>query len=254
MKYFWETSGSIERGVGFSHYELCHILWLVAFVLVSVALSLLYRWSGESLRKKLRYTVAGLILLDEAAKWIMLLSTGLWTKNYLPLQLCTINIFLITAHVIRPSKWLGNFLYLICIPAALAALLFPTWTKLPPANFMHIHSFSVHILLALYPIMLTAGGDIVPRLRETWKCILLLVGMAIPVYGLNLWLDTNYMFLMEAEAGNPLLIFEKAFGNHLIGFPVILAAVLLLMYLPWEIWRLVCRRRAAGAVRTGQSS
>ncbi len=238
MKYFWETSGSIPDGVGFSHYELCHILWLIAFVAVTVSVSLIYRKSKPARRRILRLTVSGLILLDELAKMVLLLATGLWTKNYLPLQLCTINIFLITAHVWKPTKVLDNFLYLICIPAALAALLFPTWTKLPPANMMHIHSFTVHILLALYPIMLTVGGDIRPRLREIPKCILLLIAMAIPVYALNLLLDTNYMFLMEAEAGNPLLAFEQAFGNHLIGFPVILVAVVFLMYLPWELCRL----------------
>ncbi len=246
MKYFWETSGSIENGVGFAHFDLCHILWLCAFVAVTVGVSLLYRRCDPRRRRILRLTVAGLIVADELAKLILLTATGLWTVNYLPLQLCTINIFLIVAHVIKPNRVLDNFLYLICIPAALAALLFPTWTKLPPANLMHIHSFSVHILLALYPIMLTVGGDIRPRVRQVWRCVLLLVAMAIPVYLVNRWLDTNYMFLMEAEAGNPLLLFEEAFGNHLIGFPVILAAVILVMYGPIELFYRIFHRSATG--------
>ncbi len=245
MKHFWETSGSIESGVGFSHYDLCHILWLVGAVTVLVAVCLLYRRCDPRRRRLLRAAVAGLIVLDELAKLVLLSATGLWTVNYLPLQLCTINIFLIVAHVHKPSRVLENFLYLICIPAALAALLFPTWTKLPPANMMHIHSFTVHILLALYPAMLTAGGDIKPRLREIPKCVLLLVGMAIPVYFVNRWLDTNYMFLMEAEAGNPLLLFEKAFGHHLVGYPILLAVLILLLYAPWELVR-VWRKRHAG--------
>ncbi len=248
MKYFWETSGSITDGVGFSHYDLCHILWLVGFALATVLVCFFYARAGEVGRRRWRYTIAGLIVLDELGKVIMLLVTGLWTENYLPLQLCTINIFLIVAHVFFPRRFLGNFLYAICIPAALAALLFPSWTKLPPANFMHIHSFSVHILLALYPLMLTVGGDIEPRAKEIPGCILLLAGLAIPVYGVNLLLDTNYMFLMEAEPGNPLLLFEEAFGNHLIGFPVILLAVNLVMYLPWEIARYVRRRKTATTV------
>ncbi len=245
MKYFFETSGSIESGVGFSHYDLCHILWLVAFAILATGVCILYCKSGNSIRRILRFSVAGLIVADELMKLILLTATGLWTKNYLPLQLCTINIFLIAAHVWRPSRVLDNFLYLICIPAALAALLFPTWTKLPPANLMHIHSFTVHMLLCLYPLMLTVGGDIRPRLRETWKCVLLLIGMAIPVYFINKGLDTNYMFLMEAEDGNPLQIFEKLCGEHLVGYPVLLAALLLLMYAPWEIMRLVKRTRKA---------
>ena len=129
---------------------------------------------------------------------------------------------------------MDNLLYSVCLPAALAALLFPTWTELPAVNFSHLHSFTIHILLALYPIVLTAGGDIKPSAKELPKSLLLLVAMAIGVYGVNLLLDTNYFFLMEAEKGNPLYLFEQAFGSHLIGFPVIIAGILFVMYtLPW---------------------
>lgn len=43
---------------------------------------------------------------------------------------------------------------------------------------------------------------------------------------------TNFMFLMYAEAGNPLMWFEKTFGSYLVGFPVLGAAVILVMYTP----------------------
>ena len=152
--------------------------------------------------------------------------------DYLPLHLCSINIFLIAAHAVKPTKLLNNFLYLICIPGALAALLFPTWTELPPTSFMHLHSFSIHILLATYPIMLTAGKDIVPDVKYLPKCMLLLAVLAVPALIVNLLCDTNFMFLMYAEPGNPLYLFETAFGSHLLGFPILIAAVIGVMYLP----------------------
>ena len=43
--------------------------------------------------------------------------------------------------------------------------------------------------------------------------------MAVPVYLINLLLDTNFMFLMYAEPGNPLLLFEQYLGHHLWGLP-----------------------------------
>ena len=113
---------------------------------------------------------------------------------------------------------------------AIIALVFPTWTELPVLNFMHIHSFTVHILLATYPIMLTVGGDIKPSLKRLTGCVLLLLGMATVVFLINLLLDTNFMFLMYAEEGNPLLIFEELWGSHLLGFPVLLPLVMALMY------------------------
>ncbi len=125
------------------------------------------------------------------------------------------------------------------------ALLFPSWTRLPFLNFMHIRSFIGHILLVLYPLMLTVGGDIKPRARSIPKCLLLLVCMAIPVGIFNYFFDTNYMFLMEADKGNPLYYFEQLFGSHLVGFPIIIAAVLLLMYAPIEIYRYIKNKKAS---------
>lgn len=60
--------------------------------------------------------------------------------------------------------------------AACAALLFPTWTPLPPLNFMVIHSFTVHFLLALYPLALTLCGDMDPQPRAFPRCFALARG------------------------------------------------------------------------------
>ena len=67
--------------------------------------------------------------------------------------------------------------------------------------------------------------------------------MAVPVYIINLLLDTNFMFLMYAEEGNPLYIFEQLWGNHLLGFPVIITGVLIVMFVPMEIGRFIARKR-----------
>ena len=64
------------------------------------------------------------------------------------------------------------------------------------------------------------------------KALGLLVLMAIPILGINLLLDTNFMFLMYAEEGNPLYLFQQLWGSHLWGFPVIAAGVLIVMYTP----------------------
>ena len=245
VEYFFETSGSIEKGHGFSHFSITHIGWLIAFLVITAAVCILYRKCGAVGRKRIRFTVSGLILLDEILKVVVLVAVGRYTKNYLPIQLCSINIFLIAIHVFKPTKTLDNFLYCICIPAALLALVFPSWTKLPFANFMHWHSFTVHILLALYPIMLTVAGEIKPRVKYLWRSLLLLLCMAIPIYFFNMIADTNYMFLAEAEKGNPLYLFEQLWGNHLLGIPVILVPLMTVLYLPWSLFYAYKSKRQA---------
>ena len=237
MNYFLDTVDSIPSGLGFSAFGWQHLVWLGFGVIVTVLCSIWYRRAGDKGKDRWRKTVAILLLLDEAFKVAMLCIGGRYTSSYLPLHLCSINIFVIAIYSWKPSKVLSSFLYTVCIPGALAALLFPTWTELPFLNFMHLHSFTVHILLAMYPVVLVAGGTIRPSYKDIPQCLLLLVCMAIPIYFINLLLDTNFMFLMEADAGNPLALFEQLWGNHLLGFPVLIAAILAVMYLPLELYR-----------------
>ena len=73
--------------------------------------------------------------------------------------------------------------------------------------------------------------------------MLLLAIMAVPIYGINLLCDTNFMFLMYAEEGSPLLWFEGHWGNHLLGYPVLIAAVFGVMSIP--CYFMEKRRKAA---------
>lgn len=243
MNHFWETVEVIPEGNGFTHYSTLHLCWLAAFAVLTVLNCIIYRRLGEKGRKNWCIAVAVLLVLDEIYKQIPLVVNGYFTLAYLPLHLCSVNIFMIAFHAFKPSKALGNFLYTVCIPGAMAALLFPTWTPLPAANFMHIHSFTVHILLAMYPIVLTAAGDIRPELKQVPKALLILVGLAGFALICNLVMDTNFMFLMSADPGNPLYIFKELWGNHLLGFPVIIAGILLVMHTPWAVAAYLKRKK-----------
>lgn len=237
MQYFLDTTETIPDGVGFSQFSLLHLVWLAIFIVVTIGNCIWYTRLGDRGKGNWRKVVAVLLLADELFKMIMLFIGGRYKFSYLPLHLCSINIFIIAIHAWKPTAFLDGFLYTIAIPGALAALLFPSWTALPLGNFMHLHSFTVHILLALYPIVLAASGELSPDLKKMFKSLLLLVCMAIPIYIINILLDTNFMFLMSADEGNPLYIFEQLWGNHLLGFPVIIIGVLLVMYGPLLIWR-----------------
>ena len=221
MKYLLATTGTIEAGVGFAMFDSVHLAWLAGFVLLTMLCCLLYRRLSPAGRRRMRIVMAGLIVADEALKMATLLIGGHFTVNYLPLHLCSINLFLIAWHAFRPGKTLDNYLYAVCVPAALAALLFPSWTALPPSSLMHIHSFTFHMLLACYPVMLLVGGDIRPQLRCLPRVVLLLGCLAAVAALANHLLGTNFMFLSYASRSNPLYWFKKHMGHHLWGYAVL---------------------------------
>lgn len=243
MKYFFETTDSIAEGLGFTVFDGTHLAWLGAFLALTILWCVLYGRLKD--RKRWQKVIAWLLVADELFKIAILTYSGQYTAGYLPLHLCSINIFMILLHSYKPMPIVDNFLYTVCIPGAIAALLFPTWTSLPVTSGMHLHSFTVHILLAMYPIVLTVNGDIKPDLRKLPRSLGLLALMAVPIYGVNLLLDTNFMFLMSADPGNPLYLFEQMWGSHLLGFPVIIAGVLLVMYGPLVLIKKFMKEKSA---------
>lgn len=222
----------MPEGLGFQAFGPTHLLWLLGGLVLWIGGCILFRKLSEPKRKLTLRLLGAYIFLQEMVKNTVLLLLGEFSWGYLPFHLCGINILLIVFDIIKQTKTVRSFLYYFAIPGAALALLFPNWTEMPVWNFFHIHSFTIHILLVLYPLLLVTTGQAQTDLKSALKGVGLLVVMAIPVYGLNLLWDTNFMFLMHPDSGNPLEMFEKLLGSHLWGFPILLPIVILLMYLP----------------------
>lgn len=239
MKMFFYTKDNIPDGYGFSTFGLTHLIWLAVGALMCVGACLLYKKLSASGQKKMLIVLGCYIFFQEMLKNLIVALVDEFTVGYLPFHLCGINILLILFDVIKPTKIVRSFLYYFGIPGAMLALLFPNWTSQPLWNFFHLHSFLIHILLVMYPLLLVTSGQVQTDLKSAFKSLIVLVGFAIPIYFLNLLWDTNFMFLMEPDKGNPLELFETLLGSHLWGFPILLPVVIFLMYLPILIVRRV---------------
>ena len=242
MQNFFYTSDTVPEGLGISHYGIEHLCWLAAAVAFIVGISLLYRKADTKLRRRIQVVMACLIVLEEVTRDVFLAVTGQFAVSHLPLHLCSVNIILIAVHACKRTKTVDNFLYGICIPGAAAALLFANWLELPVWSYMSIHSFTVHILLVAYPVMMTVGGELQPNVKQLPKCVLLVLGLAVPIYIFNSIFDTNFMFLMYGEEGTPLVFwFQEHMGTHLPGLVILAAIALTAMY----TILFVCRKLAA---------
>ncbi len=229
---FFKTKDNIPEGLGFKFFGITHIIWLLVGLFICVASCALYRRLSEKKRKIMLVTLGVYIFLQEMLKNLVLVIIDEFSFGYLPFHLCGINILLVAFDIIKPTKIVRSFLYYFCIPGALLALAFPNWTSVPFWNFFHLHSFTIHILLVIYPLLLVCTGKVPAEIKYAGRSIVLLVALAVPVYFLNLLWDTNFMFLMRPDSGNPLELFEKLLGSYLWGFPILLPIVVLIMYVP----------------------
>ena len=240
MDFFWNTVETVDRGKcdGFSHFDASHMGWLVVFLCFAFICTIIYLKDGRA-RKHIRRAFAILMIADEILKYIIVAVNGISILAYLPLQLCSISVIIVILHgIFAPTRGyqslftrhVGNFLYLIGLPAGLSALLFPAWTALPAfANLMSIHSFSVHIMLVTYIIMLIVANEIRPELKTVPVNICALIAMAMGVYLFDVRFGMNYMYLVHISPASPLEIFAEL-GDYRIGYAVVLAALVLVMY------------------------
>ena len=240
MSEFWYTKGTMSDlnpdYIRFEHFSPLHLAVTAGFIAIIIIAMLVYRKLGESERQKFLNIMAVLLLLDELWKHAGTLATGQWEWEFIPLHLCSINIFVCVWHTFKRDDISAEALYALCAPGALIALIMPTWTNLPFWNFMSLHSNSVHVLLAMYPMLLLAGG-FKPSVKRLPKVALMLVCECVPIFFINKLLDTNFFFLNGTE-NNPLLeLLASIFGEQLyiLGLPILLAFVWAAMYLPWYL-------------------
>lgn len=239
LALFWKTGPAVraERGVGYTAFALfspTHIFWLLLTAALCLTLGFWYRRAGPRARQRLLCGLTVFLLLDEVLKYAVTLATGQWEWAFLPLHLCSLNIFVCLFNTLRPSRNAQEILYGLCLPGAALALLSPSWQPLPLWNIMHLHSGTVHAALFLYPILLLAGG-FRPDLRRIPVVFAFLLGVSVPIYAVNKALGTNFLFLNGAGENALTRALAALLGEpyYLLGFPVLILLILLLLYLPW---------------------
>jgi hypothetical integral membrane protein (TIGR02206 family) len=205
----------------------------------------IYRRASDDLRKKIRVAYACIVVLLEVAKQIICLVKGVYEPGLIPFHLCGMSILFIVIHTLRPNRTTAELLYSLSVPGAIAALLFSDWTMYPLANFFCQQSFFIHFFEFTFPLLLLSTGEMRPRFTQLWRCVIYLLIVVPPIYFFNHAYNTNFFFMNEAAPGSPLAPLQAWLGNpgYLFGFAGLVAAVWVVMYLPWMLKTLWEKRR-----------
>ncbi|MCD8106538.1 MAG: YwaF family protein [Oscillospiraceae bacterium] len=241
MSTFWYTDNTMltERGedyTAFSLFDGTHLFWLGFAVLFIIAICFFYRRSSSGMRRKMEIGLGAAIVFCELFRQCVVIFSGQWLPETLPLHLCSYNIGICMWYGIHPTKLAANILYTLCIPGAAVALLSPSWMMLPIWNFSHIDSELTHILLLTYPIMLVAGG-FRPDIRYVPKIIGGLLCLCAVIYPLNVLLGTNFLFITDPYGNAITCVCTSIFGAKLfiLGYVILLVIIVFLMHTPFVL-------------------
>ena len=173
--------------------------------------------------KKARICMALTLCASLGLTGILLLLEGRG-RDALPLHLCGLSALCAAAAAARPRAWMLDVLWYLGMPGALLALLFPAPAV---ARFQLGMNFSyavTHLLILAVPAALMLQG-MRPNRGKAPVMLLLLNLIALPVYGVNRLLGSDYLFLMAPPAGTPL---EAAFSLGIPAYIIVLETVMLL--------------------------
>jgi hypothetical integral membrane protein (TIGR02206 family) len=187
-------------------------------------------------RRVLRWTLAGLLVINEFGWHTWHIVYGIWTvQALLPLNLCNLMVFASAWTLVSKNQAGYEFTYLLGIPAASQVLITPA---LGPYGFPHVLFFQIFIshggvvLAALY---LTLGEGMRPR---SWQSVWRVAGWtmlyALAVFCLNLVLGSNYLFLAYKPPAATLLDFLGPWPWYILGMVVIGLALVTVLYWPFH--------------------
>ena len=174
--------------------------------------------------------------LSEIVRLLILAGMGHLTVDVLPLHLCSLAVWLCVVYAVRPIRWIGQTLYTLCLPGAIAALLFPDWTVYPPYSYFCLHAFAIHTAAVLFILLQLHSGSIQPGWRLMYQPVLFLAALVPILLCFNRMFRTNYLFLSQPSRGSPLVLLEcLPFGyrtSYLLALICLIALMLWIWYLP----------------------
>lgn len=192
-------------------------------------------WRGA---RALAVILVGYHLVETWLRWALL---EVPPSQVLPLHVCGI-LFYVSAYAL----WSGHQLaYEIAYFWTFAGTSHSLVTPDVPVGFPTLHYFSFfasHGLLLLAALYATLVMRMRPGRGSVWRALVAIHLFAATVFGANLLLGTNYMFLMAKPAASTLMDYLGPWPWYLLTLEVLAVASFALWYLPFWL-----RDRAAGA-------
>ena len=220
-------------GPAFKLFGPEHLVALAVIILLNL---FLYRFrnSDEKTRTTIRRILAIILWLDELAWHIWNLEAGKWTvQSLLPLNICSILIWLSGFMLIFKNKQIYEFAYFLGIGGGLQYLLTPDLGIYGFPHFRYFQTFISHGLLVTSPIYMT----VVESFRPTWKSVLRVVFWTNIYMGfifiINSSIGSNYLMINGKPSTFSLLNLLPPWPYYILFMELIGMATILILYLPF---------------------
>jgi hypothetical integral membrane protein (TIGR02206 family) len=223
----------------------------IGALLVILALNLLlarFRNAEPETRTRIRWGLAIVLWTAEASWHAWNVAGGIWRPQVmLPLNLCSILIWLSGLMLVRKDQRIYEFAYFLGIGGAIQYLATPDLGRYGFPHFRFFQAYLSHGLLLTAPVFMT----VVEGFRPTWKSLMrVVIGVnlyMVPIFLLNRAIGSNFLMLNAKPGTGSLLDILPAWPAYIPYMELVGLATCLLLYLPF----IVVDSRTRGGHRTG---
>lgn len=222
-------------GPAFASLGPAHIGALAVLLALNFAL-LRFRRTSAQARSAVRLGLTAVLWTAEASWHIWNLAAGTWSaQTMLPLNTCSILIWLSGLMLLRKDFRIYEFAYFLGIGGALQYLATPDLGPYGFPHFRFIQAFTSHGLLLTAPIYMT----VVEGFRPTWHSLQHVIISTnvymVVVFLVNHVIGSNYLMLNAKPAMSSLLDLLPAWPYYLAFMEIIGLVTCLLLYVPFLI-------------------
>jgi hypothetical integral membrane protein (TIGR02206 family) len=231
----------------FELFGASHLATLVVIAAVAIVLPLAVRRLAAHQARHVAYLLAALLLGQEAIDlWRQIDARNLSPAALLPLHLCTLAVYLTAWTLVTRSYRTYEVVYFWGLGGTMQALLTPDLTaRFPDPTYLRF--FAAHGLVIVGVMYLTITCRLRPYAVAIPRVAAITAALAGIIFVINLWLGTNFLYLMAKPAQPSLLDWFGPWPWYLIGLVIVGFASLFVWYLPFlllDLWRRRRRRHA----------
>lgn len=222
-------------GAPFRLFDAAHLGALLCVLLLNLFL-LRFRKSEEEVRRRLRWTMAIILWVNEIGWHVWNAAWGQWTiQTMLPLHLCSVLVWLGGVALVTKNDLIYEFLYFLGIGGALQALLTPDAGRYGFPHYRFFQTFLSHGLIFTAAIYLTVVEGFRPTWRSLWRVFFWTnIYMAV-VFVINQWIGSNYLYIAHKPPTASLLDMLPDWPYYILHIELIGMLTALLLYLPFAL-------------------
>ncbi|WP_254778778.1 TIGR02206 family membrane protein [Bacillus sp. cl95] len=220
---------------GFELFSTEHLITLGIFFGVCFCL-IYFRKKLKAHQNALKWTIFWTLPVCEISSHLWRILTGQWDVGDLPLHMCSMSSFLAMYLFLKKNVKGFYVLYFIGTLPAILAMVTPEMTYVFP-HFHFIEYFLHHSAIpiaALYFILFE--GYRVPPKAILYTYIIVNI-VAVPIFILNILLDTNFFYLAAPTDAKTILSFFGSGIMYYINLEIAALFVFGITYIPMGILR-----------------